>query len=194
MWDFSARAIKKRDANLFAFLFSLAILGLVSWLVFLFIGDRKLGSGMRGKHLDTISLVVFLVFAAGATALYLAKRFGIMAGYKNGVFMIRVEDPSLAEPLVIRDPYTLNMQWQHLENGRRVKMKMLYITVCNEKGELLVTLRGAIGAIYSVPKEFEFIDRARPVMADLSYDVGQVKELGGVLHRHLEKLKKQAAL
>lgn len=192
MMDFSTYAHKKTHTNLFAFLLVIGIAGLVGWVVFL-ITQKNLAANMRGQHLDIVCLVIFLVFTAAALGLYFGTRFKVQAGYRNKVFLLEVSDPALKTPLTIHDPYTLKLQWSDYYVTNRKKMKMLYVTVFDLQGIPLVSFRASLGSIYSAPMNFEYVGESthQMVLADKIYDLGRTPELGGVLSRHLDMLKKK---
>jgi len=185
---FSSYSHRKKHSNLFAVLLSFGIISLVSGFVFLF-AKKKLSAGMRGAHLDTISLIVFAIFTVLALIVYFRTRIKIEAGYRNGIFVLEVHDRFLPQTLVIGDPYTLSKHWtsQYVRAG--INMTILYLTVNSPDGTPLVSFSGMLGAIYKVPDDFENASDPHRQLADKVYDMGRIRELSGVLSRHLDKAK-----
>ena len=169
-------------------LLTLAIVSIVSYGVFKFSGRPP--SGM--KHWDMYFLIAFFMFGALAGIYYFLKRFEVTIEVQKNSLMLEVKDPALDVPLIVRDSYTLSLQWHHEETGRRnIKSKRVYATVCDLRGQPIVTFTRALGALQDPPEGFEHIDlfseQTRLILAPLVYSTEKTADLVNVLQNYLER-------
>jgi hypothetical protein len=187
MNSFSCYSIRKSHYMAIIVLSTLAIVSIVGYGVFKFSG--KPPSGM--KYWDTYFLIAFFIFSALAGIYYFVKRFEVTVETQKNSLMLEVKDPALDVPLIIRDSFTLSLQWHHEETGRRnIKSKRAYATVCDLRGQPIVTFTRAYGVLQDPPEGFEHIDlfseQTRLILAPLVYSTEKTADLVGILQDYLE--------
>lgn len=188
MMDFSAWSHKRKHTNIFATLLVVGITGLVGWVIFI-VTQKKLAQNLKDIHLDLICLAVFFVFTALGLFVYFKTRFRIDAGYKNGEFVLEVNDPWLEKPMVIRNAYIISCEWVYQYVGMRKRMRVLFLTVKKPGGVPIVSFSCMLGSIYSIPANFEYKGDSvhQLALAEKMYDLKGTAKLAEILRSHLEK-------
>jgi hypothetical protein len=191
--NYSCYVLKKKQSTGIAVLATLAILLLISYMVLLLAG-KKLADNMKG--LDFYAGIGSLMFTVLTLIIYFLSRFKVIITGDNRQLYLEVKDTSLTTPLIVEYPFQLECFYHDVHTGSHAKMKKLYVTLVNHKGEPLLTFTGALGATYNAPKAFQHInwldadDMRRIKLSDKIYDTGKTEEITDNLKIHLSYLSK----
>lgn len=190
----SFNVLRKTDSNIIVFIAVLATICAVFCGVNLFVGDTKLPKGLRGT--TNYFIIGALVFTAITFVYYYVKRFKINVIGGNNLLTVEILDKELAEPLIIRSSFKLHRQWTHQLAGKGPKMKLIYVTILNERDEAIVTFEGALGAAYSAPVKFEYVDvlnGGRIITAEKVYSTGKAIDISDEINIYLNYINKKKA-
>jgi hypothetical protein len=194
--EFSCKLMKKKHANWSGFLFAMAITAVVALVVLMYAGEKA----PRGaENVVPWLWISMLVFGAPAIWIYVTKRFKLIIDGRNDKLTVEIQDPSLGMPLIFTTPFTLSTQWTEQYMGKGAKMRLLYVTLVDQKGEKLVTFEGTLGTAYSVPSKFEYLDlinesdRKRFCIAEKSYSTGKARDIASEIHAYLTYLERKKA-
>lgn len=174
---FSGFIRKKKHSTAIALLFAIAICFAVAWLVFL-ATNNNLAANLKDKNLDMYCLAAFILFSVAGTFIAITKKIKInIYQDSNGSLCIDVQDPELGSPLLIHNPASITKQWTLIDLGRRNKIKMLYVTLCDTQGNAIITFTGALGNFYDAPDGFEHTSPNQIITAEHIYDTGRIQDI-----------------
>jgi hypothetical protein len=186
--------MKKKHANWMGFFMAMAITAAVGLGVLLYAGEQA----PRGaENVMPFLWVGMGIFTALSIWIWTAKRFKLIIDGRNDKLTVDIQDPALGAPLIISTPFKLSCQWTEQYMGKGAKMKLLYVTLIDVKGELMVTFEGSLGSAHTVPSKFEFIDVMnardfeRMKVAPISYSTGKVRDVASEIHAYLTYLERK---
>ena len=189
--EFSCYGVKQRHSNLLGFLLAMAIIPLVFYGVLLYAGPKAPPEMKGTENYYLIATAVFTVLYVG---IYFLVRFKVDLYGDERTLRITVHDRSRTVPLELGYPFRISRQWAHQHTGRRVKMKLLYLTLFDRDNKPVMTFTGALGAAYEAPAGFEYVDtlnaedRQNLVLAEDQYS-SKVRAIDDELKIHIKYLE-----
>ncbi|MBS1636000.1 MAG: hypothetical protein JST26_08800 [Bacteroidetes bacterium] len=194
--DFSCYGLKQRHANLLGFMMALGIVAAVFYGVIAYAGPKAPPS-MKGT--ENYYLLAVGGFAAICFLIYFLLRFKVNVYGQESSMTVTVYDRSLNVPLEIAYPFRISRQWAHQHTGRRVQMKLLYLTLFDRNDHPVMTFTGALGAAYSAPAGYEYIntldpeDRKRLILSENQYSskIRTIDDEIGIHVKYMENRKKK---
>jgi hypothetical protein len=180
---------------------SVAILGLVSLsvVVIAVLQDKRM-DGMEYFSFGGLGALI-----AGGIASYLVyykRRIGVTVRGNNKQLSLEVADPDLPLAFSAHYPFTVSMQWTDSHLKASHNMKMLYLTITDQKGKHLVTFCTALGTIIDPPHDSEYInllkegESSKLKISDCYYETSKAEDIRRELTqriRYIEmRLKREA--
>lgn len=192
--DYKCYAMRKSDSGILAFSLFIAILGAVTAVVLLGIGEED---APEGSELWIIAGgIAVAIGVLAAVAVYYTARIGVTIHSEGTKLYVEVADPKFPDPLRVHYPFTARMQHTEHYVTHRKRIKKLFYTLRDENDYPQLTFCLELGSLYDAPYGSEFIDYRIPgeneklKIADRIYDSGKTEdiqiELGGRL-KYIER-------